>query len=145
MNMHRCASWIALAATLATLLAAGCNQAQEDRAAEQTAKAIREGNQALRELASSAKQGAEKAAEMAREAGREAGPVISDAALTAKVKAALLADSRVAGSSIDVDTQGGVVTLTGNLPDNQAKTALEIARGIEGVKSVENRLTAGTG
>jgi hyperosmotically inducible protein len=120
-----------------------CNQAQEDRAAEQAANAIREGNQALRELKSTAKEGAEKAAAAARDAGRDAAPVINDATLTAKVKTALLADGAVSGMSIDVDTKDGVVTLSGQLPDaGQAARAVDIARKIDGVKSVQNRLTA---
>ena len=140
--MRGSASWIAMTGAL---ILAGCNQAQEDRAAEQTANAIRQGNQALRDIASTAREGAEKATEAAREVGREAGPILNDASLTAKVKAALVADTQVAGTRIDVDTKGGVVTLTGTLPAGQAQRALEIARSIEGVKSVENRLTPQVG
>lgn len=124
----------------------GCNQAQEDRAAEQAANAIHKGNQALKDITVTAKEGAAKAASAAREAAQDAAPVISDAALTAKVKAALLADKDVSAMAIDVDTQGGVVTLSGRLRDaDQANRAVEIARTIDGVKSVENRLSAEAG
>ena len=138
--MHRllaCASVLGFTAALG-----GCNQAQEDRAAEQAANAVHKGNQALKEITAKAKDGAEKAASAAREAAREAAPVISDATVTAKVKTALLADKDVSAMAIDVDTEGGIVTLSGRLPDaTQATRAVEIARTIEGVKSVENRLT----
>jgi hyperosmotically inducible protein len=65
-----------------------------------------------------------------------------DAAVTAKVKTALLADADVKGLQIDVDTRNGVVTLNGTA-DNQANMtkAQTIARNIDGVKSVENKLT----
>jgi hyperosmotically inducible protein len=71
-----------------------------------------------------------------------AGAAVSDSAVTAKVKTALLADDNVKGLKIDVDTSGGVVTLNGTA-DSQANMtkAQTIARGIEGVKSVENKLT----
>ena len=120
----------------------GCNQSQEDRTAQQAAEAVHKSNQALRELSTNAKEGAEKAASVAREARNEAAPVLNDVTVTAKVKTALLAAKDVKAMSIDVDTKGGVVTLSGQLPDEaQAKRALEIARGVDGVKSVANRLT----
>jgi len=134
---------LAIAATAVAL--GGCNQAQEDRAAEQTASAIRQGNQALREITTKARDGAEKAAVAAREAAQAAGPLIGDAALTAKVKAALLADKDVRGARIDVDTQDGVVTLSGKVADAEADRAVEISRAVEGVKLVESRLRSESG
>jgi hyperosmotically inducible protein len=70
-----------------------------------------------------------------------AGEVVGDAALTTKVKSALLADPSVKGLRIDVDTHDGTVTLNGTA-DSAAnmERAATIARGISGVKSVENRL-----
>ena len=71
-----------------------------------------------------------------------AGDAIGDSAVTAKVKTALLADDNVKGLQIDVDTKDGVVTLNGTA-DSQANMskAQTIAQGIDGVKSVENKLT----
>jgi hyperosmotically inducible protein len=75
-----------------------------------------------------------------------AGDAIGDAAITAKVKTAYLADTDVKGLRIDVDTKDGVVTLTGMLDRRaQVEKAEAIARRIEGVKSVESRLTAKAG
>jgi len=70
------------------------------------------------------------------------GTAISDSALTAKVKTSLLADDNVKGLRIDVDTSNGVVTLNGTA-DTKAnmERAQTLARGVDGVKSVENRLT----
>jgi osmotically-inducible protein OsmY len=65
----------------------------------------------------------------------------SDAWITAKSKLALLADSRVSGFATDVDTNGGVVTLSGKVDSEENKSAAsEVARGIEGVKSVNNQI-----
>ena len=78
----------------------------------------------------------------ASSAMNKAGDAVSDSAVTAKVKTALLADDNVKGLRIDVDTSNGVVTLNGTA-DTQANMAKAqtIAQGIEGVKSVENKLT----
>jgi hyperosmotically inducible protein len=71
-----------------------------------------------------------------------AGTALSDTALTAKVKTALLADDNVKGLRIDVETNNGVVVLVGtaDTPANQERASV-VARGVEGVKSVDNRLT----
>lgn len=76
----------------------------------------------------------------------KAGDTLADAAITTKVKTAMLADSEVKGLQINVDTVGGVVTLTGTV-DNKTNIdkAVSLTKGIEGVKSVENKLTAKSG
>lgn len=70
---------------------------------------------------------------------------VTDAGVTAAVKAKLLADPAVAGLKIDVDTQNGVVTLTGRVKSAAEKAeALRLARETTGVKSVTDRLTTGS-
>nr|MBA3506220.1 BON domain-containing protein [Betaproteobacteria bacterium] len=74
------------------------------------------------------------------------GDMVADSAITAKVKTAMLADSDVKGLQINVETVNGVVTLTGSV-DNKSHIdkAMSLTKGIEGVKSVENKLTAKAG
>ena len=73
---------------------------------------------------------------------RSAGQTFDDAGITAKVKAALMAESGVDGLKINVDTFSGLVTLKGEVPNQgQVDRAGQIARGVEGVKDVDNRLT----
>lgn len=61
----------------------------------------------------------------------------SDTWITTKVKSSLLADSEAEGFDISVETNDGVVTLTGELDDGDAvRHAEEIAAGVKGVKSV---------
>jgi hyperosmotically inducible protein len=68
---------------------------------------------------------------------------VEDTTLTAKVKAALLAADGIQATDITVETQQGIVILTGKVGDTtQVQRAAEIAQGVEGVKSVDNRLTA---
>jgi hyperosmotically inducible periplasmic protein len=64
-----------------------------------------------------------------------------DAWLTMKVKLALLTTKDVPAMAIDVDTVHDVVTLSGKVETEAAKTkAGEVAKGIEGVKQVKNIL-----
>jgi hyperosmotically inducible protein len=72
---------------------------------------------------------------------QEPSAYVDDAALTARVKAALLDDEQVAGSRFDVNVYQGNVTLGGATDDPaEARRAEEIARGVEGVKSVKSTI-----
>jgi hyperosmotically inducible protein len=83
----------------------------------------------------------DRAADATGRALDKAGDAIGDAAITAKVKSAFLADEAVKGLQIDVDTSNGVVTLTGTLDQRtHIERAESIAKRIDGVKSVQNRL-----
>ena len=84
----------------------------------------------------------DKAASATERGMAKAGEAMGDAAITGKVKTALIADPDVKALKIDVDTKDHVVTLNGTA-DKQANAdkAVTIAQGVEGVKSVENRLT----
>lgn len=67
---------------------------------------------------------------------------LSDAAITTKVKAALLADSEVASLDIEVTTLDGVVTLTGDVQTLLiSEKVSEIAKAVSEVKQVSNALT----
>jgi osmotically-inducible protein OsmY len=66
---------------------------------------------------------------------------VSDSWITAKTKIALLADSRVPSTSVNVETQKGMVYLRGKVDTAAAKSAAEeVTRGIEGVQAVRNEL-----
>lgn len=77
------------------------------------------------------------------EPGRTVGQTLDDAGITAKVKASLLASPDVKGTDVNVNTEKGVVQLSGSLDaQSQIDRAVQIARGVEGVKQVDNsRLT----
>jgi hyperosmotically inducible protein len=75
-----------------------------------------------------------------------AGAAISDTAITAKVKSKFMDDSQVKGSHIKVVTTNGVVTLTGSATTAESKSAaVELAKSVSGVKSVDDELTTGSG
>jgi hyperosmotically inducible protein len=78
------------------------------------------------------------------DAAGAAGGAATDAALTAAVKSKLLADTTVSGLSLDVDTNNGVVTLTGKVRSEAERArALELARETDGVTSVVDKMTMG--
>jgi hyperosmotically inducible protein len=69
------------------------------------------------------------------------GAAIGDAAITTKVKSKYLGDERLKGSRIKITTTNGVVTLTGSALSSDSKTAAEeLAREVDGVKSVDDEL-----
>jgi hyperosmotically inducible periplasmic protein len=66
---------------------------------------------------------------------------VNDSWITAKAKIALMADSRVPGTSVNVETNKGMVYLRGKVESDAAKAAAEeIARGIDGAQGVKNEL-----
>jgi hyperosmotically inducible protein len=72
------------------------------------------------------------------------GEVITDTAITSAVKTQFLADPGVSGLKIDVDTNYGVVVLSGNVKSQaEADRASAIARQSRGVQTVINQLQVG--
>ena len=73
-------------------------------------------------------------------ANREStGEYVDDAVVTAKVKAAILDQPQLKSSEIHVDTFKGVVRLRGVVASQPTiDKAGEVARRVEGVKSVKN-------
>jgi hyperosmotically inducible protein len=66
---------------------------------------------------------------------------INDSWLTSKAKIALFADARVKGSEINVETTQGMMMIRGKVDSDAAKQAAEdIAKKLDGVKSVKNEL-----
>lgn len=73
----------------------------------------------------------------------DASTALSDAAITAKVKAKYLDDKRLKDSDISVTTANGVVSLTGTAPTSDAKDAAEtLAKTVDGVLNVDNNIQA---
>ena len=71
------------------------------------------------------------------------GEYIDDTVITTKVKTELANDNLLKSFQISVETRKGIVALSGFVDSQYAvDKAGEIARGVEGVKSVENALVA---
>jgi osmotically-inducible protein OsmY len=64
---------------------------------------------------------------------------VDDSVITTKVKAAILNEPTLSSAEINVETFKGVVQLSGFVSDHaDLNKAVEVARGVEGVKSVKN-------
>ena len=67
----------------------------------------------------------------------------TDVGITTKVKSSFVSDDLVKAAQIEVTTNNGVVTLTGNVDDAKTKDrALELARATKGVVNVVDMISA---
>ena len=67
--------------------------------------------------------------------------VLDEAALTAKIKSKMALDDTVRALSIDVDTKGSTVTLSGSVhSETERGRAVQLARETTGVTAVNDRL-----
>jgi hyperosmotically inducible periplasmic protein len=81
-----------------------------------------------------------------RSGERTAGAVVDDTTITAKVKAALIADKRIKARQVEVKTYKGVVTLGGFVATATEKQAAEdVAEDVAGVVKVDNGIVVNKG
>lgn len=110
-------------------LVAGCDQ--PNRSAESASQKL---DRAGEKVAATTKDVASKAAESA-----------DDAALTAKVKAALFAEPGIKTLQIDVQTEHAIVTLQGSVDSETLRQrAVTIAGSLSGVRQVVDKLVVKT-
>nr|WP_225608577.1 BON domain-containing protein [Comamonas sp. CMM01] len=131
---------------------AACNKAADEgqTAGQKLDSAIANTEKAADNAAANASAAATNAADAAKDAAKEAGNAMVSAAdsasITAAVNAGLIKDSELSAIKINVDTKDGVVTLTGEAPNQAAKDrAGDIAKAVQGVSSVANNLTVKAG
>ena len=123
---------LALGLTLsAAMLLVGCNNQDGTNPDDMSGDVTNEMSGAANDMSAAA-----------NDAQNDVGAEIDDGVITTKVKSALLADDTVKGLDINVDTAQGMVRLSGAV-DSQAQVdmATQIAKGVEGVKDVQNELT----
>lgn len=139
-------SAIALASSL--LLITGCDRSEtpSERAAERAEDRAEAAAERAEDRADAAEDRADAAGpglgERTEAAAGRAGQAIDDAKITTTIKGKYIGDDVLEGSDISVDTEQGVVTLTGTVRTEAAKQrANEVATGVEGVASVNNQLT----
>lgn len=125
---YRCLSMVVfLAFVLGT---AGCQQDTAEKAGQKVDQAAESAAKKIEEVGEAAAGKAEKA-----------GEYLDDSAITAKIKAQILSDPLLKVSQIEVTTTNGVVRLSGTVDSEQSiDRAMEIARSVNNVKSVENGL-----
>lgn len=83
----------------------------------------------------------EKATAQGKETARQSGNAIKDSWVTMKVHSQFVPEDALEGSDIDVDTEAGIVTLTGTVPTAAGRArAVAIAKATDGVSRVTDRL-----
>jgi hyperosmotically inducible protein len=74
-------------------------------------------------------------------ADKSAGESVDDGTITTEVKAGLVGAKGVSSNDINIETYKSVVLLSGFVTDQAQKdTADKVAKGVKGVKKVENKL-----
>jgi hyperosmotically inducible periplasmic protein len=128
MNFGNRPSALLVALAAGTLLMVGCDQRAP--AGSATAKMDR---------------AADKVEAKVSNAADKTATVAEDAAITAKVKAAILAEPGLKSLQINVDTNGATVTLSGNVDNADLRErAKQIASSTSGVKGVVDQLAVKT-
>jgi osmotically-inducible protein OsmY len=84
---------------------------------------------------------ADKVADTTANASAKVATATDDTAITAKVKAALIAEPGLKSTDINVDTKEATVTLSGTVASNELRDkAKQIASSTNGVKNVVDNL-----
>jgi hyperosmotically inducible protein len=147
-------AWLAVLVAGAALALAACDKSDNRTAGEKLDSAVAKTERAADTAAAKtgeavrdarAKVDASGTTSEVKEAAKDAGAAVSatvdDAAITASVSAGLAKDPDLSAIKINVDTKGGAVSLKGPAPTAAAKArAEEIAKGVQGVTSVNNQL-----
>lgn len=130
-----------VAAAAATALITACGQSEDPTVGQQIDKSIEKVESAASQAGNSVQEAARDLQAAGSQAGAAAAEGAGDVAITAKVQAALAADGALSASDIEIDTEGGRVSLTGTAPDATARDrATSLVTAIEGVVAVDNRL-----
>jgi hyperosmotically inducible protein len=134
----------ALAAS--ALLAAGCEQRGQDTASRQgdAANSKLTGKADLPGLMGKSDQAAQPAQSLSQ-AGERIAAAADDTAITAKIKASILAEPGLKSTQIDVETKNATVTLSGTVDsDSLRDRAKQIAMSTDGVKNVVDNMNLKT-
>ena len=166
-QFFKCSAQI-LAITALSFGLAACGKSDEKTAGQKLDSAISQTQQAAENVGSKIEDGAVKAGDATanaldkagekvsnaadaaghkiEEGATKAGAALDDAGITAAVKTDLIKAPEISALQINVDTQGGAVTLSGTVPTEAIKTqAGDIAKAAKGVTSVNNNLTVKAG
>jgi len=139
----------ALSAVALVMGLVGCNRADNgstvgqkvDSAIDRTEQAARNAKDEAKDKMASAESSMKNSDTSNKVAG-----AVDDMTITASVSASLAKDPDLSAIKIDVDTKGGVVTLTGPAPTAMAKDrATTLAQNVKGVSSVNNQLEVKAG
>jgi hyperosmotically inducible protein len=131
----------ALAAVAASAVALSLTACDQKPSSDKIGNEIDKAGSRVQEAANTAEKKIDEAGNVVTAKSAATGEVFGDAALTAKVRSALIAEPGLNSLTIDVEASAGIVTLRGTADTaaNRDK-AVQLASNVEGVKSVRNDL-----
>lgn len=136
--------WLVSSVAALTLIASGASWAGETGGSQgsQAKKPFKSSETMEPSVEEQSSQGKEDPQAKSQKPPQSTGGYMDDALITAKVKAALAKDPGASALAISVETTKGTVQLSGSVDSADEKMKAEsIARGVEGVQTVENKLT----
>jgi len=130
-------------AALALIVAvSGCNQAAPPANVAANTPNAPAPSASPAESQAATSSGAARVPGPAEQSGREVGQALDDATITTKVKAALLQAPDAKSLDVRVETDKGVVQLSGFVASQaQIDKAVEVAKGVSGVREVQNKMS----
>lgn len=132
---------IATAGVFALGLVACDQKPSAEKVGQDIDRAIDKTGQQITQAADKAEDKMDQARSAVSEKAASTGVTMADAAITAKVKSALIAEPGLKSTGIDVVTEKGVVSLFGTTVSGASRErATQLAAAVEGVKAVENNL-----
>ncbi len=136
-----------LALTLAVAAATGlaaCGKNDNTTTGQKVDAAIQKTEQKTDAAAARTGEAMKDAGQAASNAVAGAASSVSDSMITGAVKTKLAADTDLSALNINVDTAYGKVTLNGTAPSETARErATTLAKTVDGVKDVDNKLVVG--
>lgn len=129
--------WLpALGAAAVAVSLAACDQREDERTiGQQVDSAVAQAQRKTEAMKDDVKVAA-------NEPMSETSMKVKDASITTAINLQLARDDKLSALKIDVDTQDGRVRLNGTAPDAASRErATALARGVQGVVSVDNQLT----
>ena len=138
---------VAASAALALMFAAaGCNQTTPPSAIPPGPLSSSAPTAPLAPFQATAPSDSARSPGLAEATGRDVGEALDDAAITAKVKAALLQAPDVKGLDVTVETNKAVVQLSGFVASQaQIDRAVAVATDVRGVREVQNKMSVKPG
>jgi osmotically-inducible protein OsmY len=112
-----------------------------DATRDTTASAARKTDHALDRAGDDTRDAAAATADKTHDAGTKTRVAASDTAITTKVKAGLMKEPNLESLGIHVETEKGVVMLSGFVNSkDEADKAVKVAKGVDGVTSVKSAI-----
>lgn len=112
-----------------------------DRTAQATDRAADRTRDAAATVAQKTERAGEKIAATSSAAAEKTGEVVSDAVITTKIKAGLVKEPDLSALAIHVETEDGVVMLSGFVDSkNEIERAVKVAKNVQGVTDVKSAL-----